>query len=174
MTSLPSSIKFNVGGRHFEVSRDLIEQQPESMLRRMVSEAWHPDTEKTIFIDRNSDIFAQAMEYLRYGSVVLPVSMPKEMFFRDVDYYGLSFEDGAIKDGDEVIAELKEENARMKNEVIPELREENARMKTEIAKWKEWRAKGLIRGQRAVEEMNSSLDRTLQSLRRVPRRSAQL
>ncbi|KAL7525127.1 hypothetical protein ACHAWF_001224 [Thalassiosira exigua] len=75
MTSLPTSIKFNVGGCHFEVSRDLIEQQPESMLGRLVSASWHPDPEKTIFIDRNGDIFAQAMEYLRYGSVVLPASM---------------------------------------------------------------------------------------------------
>ncbi|KAL7550118.1 hypothetical protein ACHAWF_013354 [Thalassiosira exigua] len=114
MTSLPTSIKFNVGGRHFEVSRDLIEQQPDSMLGTTVSGHWHPDREKTIFIDRNGDIFAQVIEYLRYGCVVLPTSVPKEMFVRDLDYYGLGYEEGAIKDGDEVMAELREENARMK------------------------------------------------------------
>ncbi|KAL7549180.1 hypothetical protein ACHAWF_012446 [Thalassiosira exigua] len=69
MTSLHTSIKlFNVCGRHFEVSRDLIEQQPDSMLEKAASETWHPDPEKAILIDRSGDIFAQAMEYLRYGS----------------------------------------------------------------------------------------------------------
>ncbi|KAL7549271.1 hypothetical protein ACHAWF_012549 [Thalassiosira exigua] len=56
---MASPIKFNVGGRHFEVSRELIEQQPESMVRRMVSESWPPDPKQVIFIDRNGDIFAQ-------------------------------------------------------------------------------------------------------------------
>ncbi|KAL7523883.1 hypothetical protein ACHAWF_000721, partial [Thalassiosira exigua] len=106
---MASPIQFNVGGRHFEVSRELIEQQPESMLGRMVSESWHPDPKEVIFIDRNGDIFAQVLEYLRYGNIVLPTNMPKEMFVRDLDYYGLEY------DGDDVMAELREEIVKMKD-----------------------------------------------------------
>ena len=53
------TIKFNVGGRHFEVSRALIEQQPESLLGQMVSEKWQTDLEKSGFIDRDGGFFTQ-------------------------------------------------------------------------------------------------------------------
>ncbi len=62
-----STIKFNVGGRHFEVSRDLIDTHSETMLGKLVSDAWQEDPEEEVFIDRNGDIFAHVLDYLRYG-----------------------------------------------------------------------------------------------------------
>lgn len=62
-----NTVKFNVGGRHFEVSRDLMEKHFETMLGRLVSEAWQQDPEEPVFIDRNGDTFAYVLDYLRYG-----------------------------------------------------------------------------------------------------------
>ena len=67
MSTNSSTIKFNVGGRHFEVSRDLIDTHAETMLGKLVSDAWQEDPEQEVFIDRNGDIFAHVLDYLRYG-----------------------------------------------------------------------------------------------------------
>ena len=67
MSSTTNTIKFNVGGKHFEVSRDLMEAHSETMLGKLVSEAWQEDPEEPVFIDRDGDIFAHVLNYLRYG-----------------------------------------------------------------------------------------------------------
>ena len=62
-----ATVKFNVGGKHFEVSRALIDEHADSMLRRLVSDTWNEDPSKAVFIDRDGDIFAHILNYLRYG-----------------------------------------------------------------------------------------------------------
>lgn len=56
MSANSSTIKFNVGGRHFEVSRDLIDTHSETMLGKLVSDAWQKDPEEEVFIDRDGNI----------------------------------------------------------------------------------------------------------------------
>ena len=126
--------KFNVGGKRFETSRDLINQQPGSMLSRMISDTWHKQTsdsdtdDKPIFIDRSGDIFQHVLEYLRYGSVLLPTSIPTEMFIRDLEYYLLEYDASTITDGEERFAVLKKKNDK--------LNEEHAALKKNYAKLK--------------------------------------
>ena len=60
-------MKFNVGGRHFEVSRALIDSHSDTMLGKLASDTWNEDPEKPVFIDRDGDIFARVLNYLRYG-----------------------------------------------------------------------------------------------------------
>ena len=67
MSTTTNNIKFNVGGKHFEVSRDLMEAHSETMLGKLISETWQQDPEDTVFIDRDGDIFAHVLNYLRYG-----------------------------------------------------------------------------------------------------------
>jgi hypothetical protein len=86
-----STVKFNVGGRHYEVSRSLIEWFPDTMLAKMVSETWQKDPEATLFIDENGDRFQYCLDYIRRNEVWIPLSVPKEALLRDLDYYG--FED---------------------------------------------------------------------------------
>eukprot|EP00956_Cyclotella_meneghiniana_P011776 scaffold16542_cov74-Cyclotella_meneghiniana.AAC.3 len=62
------TIKFNVGGRHFE----------------------------PLFIDRDGEKFAHVLDYLRYGSIELPESIPEAMFKRELDYYGVKVNDGSV------------------------------------------------------------------------------
>ena len=61
------TVKFNVGGRHFEVSRALIYEHSDTMLGKLVSDIWNEDPEEAVFIDRNGDIFVHVLDYLRYG-----------------------------------------------------------------------------------------------------------
>jgi len=75
-----TTVKLNVDGRYFEVSLSLIKQAPhvdETMLSRLVSKEWNNTTNndnptQAMFIDRDGDIFAHVLNYLRYGSIELP------------------------------------------------------------------------------------------------------
>ena len=74
---LGTTVKLNVGGKHYEVSYSLINEHPESMLGRLVSDTWQKvDAESTIFIDRDGDIFGHILNYIRYGSIELPSNLP--------------------------------------------------------------------------------------------------
>lgn len=85
-----NSIKLNVGGKPYEISRSLINQFAESMIGKLVSDTWQrADRNETIFIDRDGDIFGHVLNYMRYGSIELPASLPKSMFQRELDFYGL-------------------------------------------------------------------------------------
>mmetsp|Transcript_1632 Transcript_1632/g.3061 ORF Transcript_1632/g.3061 Transcript_1632/m.3061 type:complete len:269 (-) Transcript_1632:2010-2816(-) len=99
-SSPQETVKINVGGKLFETSLFLIEQNPASMLARLVSDTWcNKDATEPIFIDRDGDgdIFAHLLNYLRYGSIDLPHTIPKSMLFRELDYYGVTIEDKCIQ-----------------------------------------------------------------------------
>ena len=85
----PETVTFDVGGKLFKVSRNLIDQFSETMLSKIVSETWQHDSSATVFIDRDGDIFAHVLNYLRYGSIVLPITISRAMFDREMDYYGI-------------------------------------------------------------------------------------
>lgn len=86
----PKTIRINVGGQFYEVSRSLIEQHEDTMLARLVSDTWLADPDATIFIDRDGERFKYVLDYLRYGKVSLPFTVPREMFLLDMEYYGFS------------------------------------------------------------------------------------
>ncbi|KAL7548394.1 hypothetical protein ACHAWF_016834, partial [Thalassiosira exigua] len=93
---MAATVKLNVGGKHFEVSRALIDEHSNTMLERLVSDTWNKNPDKTVFIDRDSDIFAHILNYLRYGSIEIPINLPRTMFDRELDYYGISMRNGII------------------------------------------------------------------------------
>ncbi len=87
--SNPETVTFDVGGKLFRVSRNLIEQFSDTMLGKIVSETWQRDSSAVVFIDRDGDLFAHVLNYLRYGSIDLPVIISRTMFAREMDYYGI-------------------------------------------------------------------------------------
>jgi len=96
-----TTVKLNVGGRYFEVSLSLIKQAPhcdDTMLSRLVSKEWNNTTNndnptQAIFVDRDGDIFAHVLNYLRYRSIELPNSIPISIFERELDFYGITIHD---------------------------------------------------------------------------------
>ena len=92
------TVCFNVGGRIFETSRSLFDRYEETVLATLVSDTWQDDpTKPPVFIDRNGDVFAHILDYLRYGSISLPLSVSKDMFLRDMDFFGIVPEEGTVK-----------------------------------------------------------------------------
>eukprot|EP00594_Rhizosolenia_setigera_P015759 CAMPEP_0178966242 /NCGR_PEP_ID=MMETSP0789-20121207/16805_1 /TAXON_ID=3005 /ORGANISM="Rhizosolenia setigera, Strain CCMP 1694" /LENGTH=233 /DNA_ID=CAMNT_0020651469 /DNA_START=203 /DNA_END=901 /DNA_ORIENTATION=- len=90
---LPKTVKLNVGGKHFEVSRRLITKdssKKDNFLSRLVSDTWHKDPESEIFIDRDGDRFTHVLDYLRYGEVMLPKTISMDAFMKDMDFYGIA------------------------------------------------------------------------------------
>ena len=61
------TFKFDVGGRHFKVSRDLIDEHSETMLGKLVSDTWNGNPDEAVFIDRDGDIFPHVLNHLWYG-----------------------------------------------------------------------------------------------------------
>lgn len=92
-----SLISLNVGGTIYQVSRSLLEEQhPETMLARLVSETWHHEPRTEIFIERNGTRFQFVLDYLRDGSVDLPLSVSKAAFLKDLDYFGIAHDETRI------------------------------------------------------------------------------
>ena len=111
-------VRFNVGGKEITTTRNLINQQPDSMLSTIISDTWNKSNsdsdDKPIFIDRSGDIFHYVLEYLRYGSIFLPTSIPTEMFTRELEYYLLKYDVLTITDGDQRFAAQKKEHDALK------------------------------------------------------------
>ena len=90
-----ATVRFNVGGTIYEVSRSLLEQHPNTMLARMVSKTWLGEEEdnerkdEPLFIDRDGERFCYVLDFMRDGPTVsLPVTISKEGFLKDLDYFG--------------------------------------------------------------------------------------
>ena len=67
-------LKFNIGGKRYEVSRDMLETNHQNtMLAKISSERWNQDNNDEIFIERDGDIFAFVLSYLRDGKAYLPM-----------------------------------------------------------------------------------------------------
>ena len=133
-TDSPRTVKFNVGGKSFETSVSLIDQHEDTMLARLVSDTWQEDPNKTVFIDRNGDIFAHILDYLRYGSITLPDNIVKDMFLRDLDFYGIVPEEGTVKSASEAWAsQIDERHNKIKghSSKIKEHEDQRKRLKLE-------------------------------------------
>ena len=66
------------------------------MLIQTLCWPWENDSENPMFIDRDGDKFGHVLDYLRYGSIELPVTIPQAMFQRELDYYGIAAVVGSV------------------------------------------------------------------------------
>jgi hypothetical protein len=115
-TKITPTVKFDVGGKVFKTARSLILQHEDTMLARLVSDTWQEDPTKPVFIDRDGDTFRSVLDYLRYGSITLPMTVSKEMFLRDMDFYGIVHHEGTVKTSSEAwAAQIDNRHAKLKN-----------------------------------------------------------
>lgn len=94
-----TTVRLNVGGQRYEVSRELL-MRDDTMLSRLVSDMWLHDPEEEIFIDRDGTHFRYVLEYLTYGEVNLPLDVSKDSFLMDLGFYCIT---------------IRTENIRMRN-----------------------------------------------------------
>ncbi|KAJ3285006.1 BTB/POZ domain-containing protein kctd6 [Borealophlyctis nickersoniae] len=75
MSNRDETVSFNVGGRLFTTSKTTLNMHPDSMLTRMVNFPKN-DGQSTFFIDRDPDLFAVVLNYLRTNELHLPSRTP--------------------------------------------------------------------------------------------------
>lgn len=100
-----NTVLLNVGGTKFEVSRTLIQQYPNTMIARLISETWQKNTNDEIFIGRDGRRFRYVLDYMRDHRIHLPLSASKTAVLRDLEYYG--FENILIESIDHSSASLE-------------------------------------------------------------------
>jgi hypothetical protein len=93
-----STVCFDVGGKIYKVSRSLLQAHPDTMLARIASETWQSDSSsQTIFIDRDNERFRYCLDYLRDGSVDLPMTVSKEALLKDLEYFGIDHDTALVQ-----------------------------------------------------------------------------
>ncbi|CAB9496770.1 POZ domain-containing protein KCTD8 [Seminavis robusta] len=96
------TVKLDVGGTVYKVSRSLIESFPGTMPAKLVSKRWttRADDDTMIFIDRNGDRFQYVLDYMRDNEVHLPLSVPKAAIVKDLEFLGFTnIDTNSIHDG---------------------------------------------------------------------------
>jgi hypothetical protein len=89
-------VKFNIGGKLYQISKSLLEMHSNTMLAKSASENWQKDPEAEIFIERNGIRFQFVLDYLRDGQVTLPVTESKEMLISELEYFGVEYDEEMI------------------------------------------------------------------------------
>ncbi len=82
------TIRYNVGGQIFEVSHDVVNRHPTTILAERAAEFSLSSSADDIFIDGNAERFGYVLDYLRTGRAVLPSNIPKSALLRDLKIYG--------------------------------------------------------------------------------------
>jgi hypothetical protein len=96
MSAPPTTVVFNVGGKKYEVSRSLLDEHPDTMLARMVSEMWLPeaDRDKELFVERDSERFLFVLDFMRDNAVTVPFlsntnnNITKQSILKELTYFG--------------------------------------------------------------------------------------
>ena len=82
-------VKFNIGGRKYEVARSLLESYPDSMLYKSASKVWLENPDEEVYIERDGNRFAYCLDYLRDKKCYLPFTVSKDAVMKDLKYYGI-------------------------------------------------------------------------------------
>jgi hypothetical protein len=93
---MAGTVKFNIGGQVYDVSRSMLDQHPDTMLSKSASKLWQSNPESEIFIERNGFRFQYVLDFLRDGSVRLPITECKDAFIKELEYYGVAFDKAKI------------------------------------------------------------------------------
>lgn len=83
-----TTVKFNVGGKVFEISRSLLDSFPETMIYKAASETWMQENSEPIFIERDCDRFHYVLDYMRDGYCSLPYHTTIDAVLNELSYFG--------------------------------------------------------------------------------------
>ena len=120
--------KFNIGGQRYEVSRSLLESNPDTMLAKSASDQWQEDPESEIFIERDGQRFRFVLDYLRDGKVCLPSTETKDAFMAELEYYNINV------DIDKIVRKVKVNDAILARDCVLDRLEKSVKSCAESAK----------------------------------------
>ncbi len=82
-------IELNVGGRHFTTFQSTLEKYPDTFFDALVSDRWETkDKDGRYFIDRDGDLFAHILNYLRTDRISKQVDI--DDFVNEMQYFGFT------------------------------------------------------------------------------------
>jgi len=79
-------LHYNVGGRVFMISRELVDRHPTTKLA-ILAKIQEYESE-VLFFDGNSERFEYLLDYVRFGKVVLLINISIAVVREDLDFYG--------------------------------------------------------------------------------------
>ena len=88
MVTTPT-IRLDVGGKVYRVSKSLLKTYPDSMLARLVSDTWNPEAKQEIFIDRDGARFPRVLDFLRDPEFFGPKL--DGIVCRELDYFAIPY-----------------------------------------------------------------------------------
>ncbi|GFH47343.1 POZ domain-containing protein [Chaetoceros tenuissimus] len=94
-TSSIATIKLNVGGIIYQVSKSLLEKFPGSLLERCASNTWNEGGDE-VFIEGNANRFQYVLDFMRHGEVILPKGESGQAFLKEMEYYGIECDDTLV------------------------------------------------------------------------------
>ncbi|GFH59743.1 POZ domain-containing protein [Chaetoceros tenuissimus] len=101
MSTTHTTITLNVGGTTYQVSKTLLEKFPGSLLERCASNTWNKGGEE-VFIEGDGTRFRQVLDYMRHGEVTLPRGESTPSFLKELEYYGIEYDEDKIMNRDEM------------------------------------------------------------------------
>jgi len=125
-----NTIRYNVGGHIFEVSRDVVNRHPTTILAETASEFMHNSSPDAIFIDGNAERFGFVLDYLLTGRAVLPINIPKAAFLRDLNFYGFQNIESSNVDTTSASADVVAQITKLEENYKQNLKERDAEIVT--------------------------------------------
>ncbi|CAB4416883.1 unnamed protein product [Rhizophagus irregularis] len=92
-----NNVIFNVGGTKFEISEDLVKKYPNNELYSLFSSS---SSKNEIFIDHNPLAFSVILDYLRYGKLLVPGNVAKEVIELQLKEFRIPY-DNIVEDDNE-------------------------------------------------------------------------
>lgn len=84
-------VRFNVGGRRYDVSRSLLNMNKGTMIYAFMKAACQRDPNSEVYIERNGERFQYCLDYLRSGKVDIPFHVSKEALISDFQFCGIKY-----------------------------------------------------------------------------------
>ncbi|GFH55505.1 hypothetical protein CTEN210_11981 [Chaetoceros tenuissimus] len=100
------TVKINVGGRRFEVSRALLKAHPNNSIlfflndeeeEDVSSQGYDQDGDAEVSFDRDGDMFQYILQYMKDGKVSLPSTVAVDSFIKEMEHYNLEYDKDNIK-----------------------------------------------------------------------------
>ena len=93
-TGISGRVLLDVGGREFSTMVQTLTSEKETFFTTRFSKQWKPEKDEKgrIFIDRNGDLFAEILDYMRSSNeFVLPEERLRRRLISEAKFYKLKF-----------------------------------------------------------------------------------
>jgi len=101
-------VKLNVGGMHYATTRHTLMTYGENYFSALLSEKYKVVKDgDSIFIDRNGELFALVLDYLRTGELFIPKHVERERVMKEFKFFCIDPVTFASKVNDHTLRDLR-------------------------------------------------------------------